>query len=130
MSIKEIYEYIFYKVYKIMDNEVFYYLADVRAASFLIIFKMFLIASFWIYFALLTKTNSQFSLIIAALIIVYFIYLDMILFFKNDRYKTIVEKFDAWPTKKNFVGTLIVWSFLILIVVNMIFAVRLFDAHQ
>lgn len=115
MSIKEIYEYVYYKFYKSMAATTSWGI-DWRASGFLLGFEIIFFFSFVFIYRMINPYNLSpisYELGFIPLGILYAI--DHFTFHSKDQWKSIVEKYDAWPRKKNFRGTLIVWSVVILL---------------
>ena len=123
MKIREMYEYLYYKIYKAMNNEAFPWGADWRACGVLLIVDLLFVYSFVLYYMIF---DMSFNIYITAIIpCVFFAVLHIYLFLYQDRWRSIVEKYDHWPEKKNVQGSLIVWGVIIFVFVHFIFALHI-----
>ena len=127
MSAREIYDYVYYKIYKVMDNEVFHWGASWRASAVLLGLFVILLISLDLYYELITGNYlfpTGYEILVSAGIL-YIV--DYFILYSKKQWKAVIEKYDAWPTKKNFRGTLIVWGAIILVIANFLLAIHLYD---
>jgi hypothetical protein len=126
MKIKRAYHYLYYKIYKSLDTPTnANFLLDWKAAIILDCLGICIGISLLIYYSVFSgnqlnlENNTKFLIFIYIAIIGipnYFI------FQHRDQWKEIVKEFDKLPKDKNKRGGIIVWSVIILIVANLIFA--------
>lgn len=121
---KKAYHYLFYKLYKFSEAAPSRWMSDWKAELAIDILEIFLGFSGVVYYTVYTKqlvdlgNTSLLMLIFIAIVALpnYFI------FHHKDQWKQYVQEFDKWSKSKNMIGALIVWSIVILIVANFIFA--------
>lgn len=125
MTIKEMYQYVYYKIYKSFSNSVFDAWSEWRASGILAIIEIFFIFSLLNYYQIFINRyfvlpgNTIIWVLFLVLILGYLIYIS---FHHTDQWQPIVKKFDAWPKRKNQWGTFIVWFIILLIILNLGFS--------
>ena len=127
VSAKEIYEYVYYKFYKSMIFTTDWG-ADWRASGVFLGFEAILFYSLVMYYWLINRNGHYFpgyELVLIPGAILFTI--DHFLLHSRQQWRVVIEKYDAWPTKKNFRGTLIVWGAIILVIANFLLAIHLYD---
>jgi hypothetical protein len=132
MKIKIAYHYLYYKIYKSLDTPTNgKFLIDWKAELVVDVLGIFIGLSLLNYYTVISGNHvdlgdGKFSLFLYILIIAipnYFI------FHYNAQWKTIIKEFDKLPKRKNKIGGIIVWSFIILIIANLIFSFYLLAAN-
>nr|WP_314499703.1 hypothetical protein [uncultured Chryseobacterium sp.] len=130
--IKKSYYYFFYKVYKSIE-----YTSDLSGGKFfsafktslvMIVLELFLLASILIYYKLFINFNAN---IIGTekqwiIMVILLVLIDYIMFYKKNQWKNIVSEFDNLPTKKNKLGSWIVFLIIISIITNFILSFILY----
>ena len=124
MKIKEMYEYLYYKIYKAMDHEIFPWWAETRTSAFLLFLEVVFFFSVIFYLKLIYPSwnppeGYMWALIPFGVLFV----IDYFTFHSHNQWKIIIHKYDEWPNKKNFKGTIIVWLLIGLIIINFAFAI-------
>jgi len=127
MGLKEMYKYVYYKVYKSMCLATDWG-ADWRASGVLLIIGSLFPYSFFLYYRVFVPNSSpieRFELYLLPGVVLYII--DYFIFHSKEQWKSIIEKYEAWPRKKNFRGTFIVWGCLSLVIINFAISMYLFE---
>lgn len=122
------YEYVYYKIYKLMDASMPGFIPDWRTGALMGMLEVLFIFPFIIYYQVFI--DRYFHLTDSFIIwgILGIIILGILMYFtfwSKDQYKEIITRYDAWPKYKNRWGTLIVCLFIIAIIINFIFAFHL-----
>ncbi|MFP3599470.1 hypothetical protein [Chryseobacterium sp. SIMBA_029] len=127
-KIKKIYYYFFYKIYKsiIYTSESLggEFLTDFKTIVALGALEIWLLLSIGNYYSSITGENRELSIqdpIVFFPLILIFI-LNYFSFINTDVWKKYNEEFDKLPEAKNKRGGIIIWSIIILIIVNLIFS--------
>ena len=123
MSLKKLYYFVFYKLYKFFETSPIRYWSEWKASLMMDIIVGGIITAGGIDYTIITKKGFivfESNTLTWAMII--FIPLCNYLIFNNtDRWRLIITDFDKWPKLKNRVGGIIVWSAIILIFTTNIF---------
>lgn len=119
------YEYVFYKIYKASYDDQYPKWSEWRAGVILVILEIWFIFSLIVYYKVFI--NRYFNLPDNAIVwgLLGAITLGLLLyysFWSKDKYKEIVTRYDAWPKRKNVIGTVIVWVIIFAIVTSLILA--------
>ncbi|GEM_PF-5372009 len=118
---KAIYYYIFYKIHKLFDREIYYCIgASILAKSLLIIVEV------WIVMILLRNCDviksvligNRYLDIILILLIGVIILVNLVLFHEEGEWNFYYEKFDNLPAWKNKIGGVIIWFAIAAILYN------------
>ena len=125
MTIKKIYYYLFYKLYKFFEWAPSRWLSDWKATVALMALEVLFLMSLMVYYKVFTKKDlfSDKSLTIVGITVI--IILSLIKYFAfehRDIWKDYVKEFNKWPARKNKIGTFIVWSIVMLIIANLVFS--------
>ena len=100
--------------------------ASWRASGVLLAFALILLIPFDIYYGFFKRdgilANYGIFIILGILSII-----DRSILHSKGQWKAVIEKYDAWPAKKNFRGTLIVWGAIFLVIANFLLAIHLND---
>lgn len=135
MSIKKLYYYFFYKIYKSIEytSENFggKFLSSFKAGFVMIVLQIWLLLSIGNYYSFITNEDVELSIsmpiiYIPLIIIIGFNYFT--LDFK-DYWIKYFKEFDKLPKEKNKKYGMIVWSIIILIIGNMLFSFYLLFAQ-
>lgn len=126
--LKRAYYYFFYKLYKFWENvsdPKFW--SDWKAGVVIIALEIFLLASIFIYYKVFFNRNihlseSNWDIIIPMLVVVIPNYFA---FVHTDRWKDYIKEFDELPKRSNKIGSWIVFSIVLLVIVNLIFSIYL-----
>lgn len=123
MSIKKVYDYLFYKLYKSLEISSFAFWSDWKASFLMDFLGCCLVFSLSIGYELITKRTpflftSKATIIIFLMPIVVF---NFFMFNHNNKWKAIIKEFDGWPKKKNTIGGVIAWLIFLLIFSSVIF---------
>lgn len=123
MSIKKAYYYLFYKLYKFSEAAPSKWLSDWKAELCIDVLEIFIVASFIYYFDISLGNGNFFYLFFMLAISIP----NYLIFHHKDQWKTIVEEFDTLPKKQNRIGGIIIWSIILLIIINLILSVYYMD---
>lgn len=119
--IKQGYYYLFYKLYKFWDYiSVPKFWSDVKASLSIDLLVLFTIASIFFYLSFENKTLFLTCLILMLFISNYFLLKDVV-------WKDYSDYFDKLPKSKNRNATIIVWSIIVLIIINFIYSIYWMD---
>lgn len=118
MSLKKYYYYLFYKLFKFSEASPSKWLSDWKASLAIDVLELFILVSLIYYFDIPLGNGIPFYLIFIFGISIpnYFI------FHHKNQWKNIIIEFDKFSVKKNKIGGVIVWSFIFLIILNLIFS--------
>jgi hypothetical protein len=124
MSIKKMYYYLFYKIYKLSEAAPSRWLSDWKAGIAIVALEIWLLLSIGVYYTVVTKVRIQLNIKMPIIFVPFLAILlgNYLLFFANDRWKEYAQEFDQWPKAKNRLGSLIVFSLIILIIINLFFS--------
>lgn len=122
--IKSAYNYFFYKLYRSFEGAPSRWLSEWKASLSMDILIVFVLISLSGYYTIFTKKelipDNYYKLVIwiVGLLIASINYF---IFNHRNSWQSIVAKFDRLPNKMNKRGTLVVWSIVLLILLNLIF---------
>jgi hypothetical protein len=122
---KNIYSYIFYKLYKFYEAAPSKWLSDWKALCSLIVLEIWCLITIMVYYKVFTKkdlisdNNLTATCIIVVILLTGFNYS---MFMHQNRWKRDVKKFDAWPAGKNRKGAIFVLLLILLILGNFVFS--------
>ena len=124
MSIKKVYYYLFYKLYKLNENDIFPWVREWKAGLFLDVLIIFILFSGFIYYTIYVNPYVEVPniYIIAGLYIFGVGIPNYFIFHHADRYKEIIEDFDKLPKQKNRIGSWIVGAVVLIVIANLIFS--------
>lgn len=123
MNLKKMYNYLYYKLYKLADSSIFAFWSEWKAYILISLLDLILILSTFIYYNIFINRyiNIDSNIPVYALVgIVGFI--NYMIFYSRDQWKKIVKDFDKLPKKKNIIGGVIVYTFIILVFANLVFS--------
>ena len=126
---KKMYDYLFYKLYKLFEEEQFHWMREWRVFAILCILDWMLYFSLFLYYSISidNSLSTQFeSLRILDYIIIIIAGLNYFHFFYKDQWKKVVKEFEKYPRRNNKIGTFIVYSVIILIILNLIISIFLY----
>jgi uncharacterized protein YjeT (DUF2065 family) len=129
MSIKKMYHYFYYKLYKFSEAAPSRWLSDWKAELVLDVLILLITFPLVVYYTLYTGNiiNFKNEKLIAAL---YFILVggsNFLIFHSKNQWKSIVTEFDKLPKKKNRLGGIVVGAVILFIIVNLILSVYAMD---
>jgi len=129
MSVIEIYYYIFYKIYKLM--EMFKSGAPgnkFRAIMLLTFLEMWFLFSINNYWDVALKQHSTIQLFsFKSIPFIIIILIKWFAFIRNDRWEDYVQEFDQWPNERNKTGTWVVLGLSVLIICSSIISTYLYS---
>ncbi len=124
MILKDAYHYLFYKFYKLFANGPASWLGDWKAELIIDVLLFFVIFSGIIYYTI--YFNPYLNLGDRKYIVLFFVLTicvpNYLIFHHQDQWKGIVKKFDKLPRRKHIIGGVIVYSIVVLVIVNLIVA--------
>ncbi len=125
MKLKEFYSYFYYKLYKLFQVDERDWLSEWKASLLLNVLIFCFLFSILIYYNI--YINQKFNLEISnfkfgLLYMLILAFPNYIIFHYNSRWLNIVRKYDLLSKKTNRLGDWIVYSIVILIILNLIFA--------
>ncbi len=129
MNIKKAYYYFFYKLYKVAMTGAIKSLSNWYALLAIMVLDSWFILSLYNYYTIFFNRYSSLELK-SFKTIIYIILLLIINYFSfayKDKWKVYVAEFDKWPRKRNILGGIIVWSFIVLVIANLVFSFYLFS---
>jgi hypothetical protein len=125
--IKKAYYYFYYKLYKLFQVNERDWLSEFKASLSIDVLFFCLLFSIIMYYNIFI--NRYFSLDIpniklkaGTLYILFILIPNYFIFHHKDQWKAIVKEFEQLPKKKNRLGDWIIYSIVILIIANLIFA--------
>ncbi|UZT97251.1 hypothetical protein ODZ84_18980 [Chryseobacterium fluminis] len=130
MSVKKVYCYFFYKLYKFWDGVSYpKFWSDWKSSLTLDCLIYFIVTSAFIYYKVffnitvhLSENNN--NIFISVIVIVFFNYF---IFHHQDQWKDLITEYDKLPERKNNIGSWIVFGVILLIVGNLIFSFYCLD---
>lgn len=128
MNIKKGYEYLFYKLFRLIEFTSYpKFWSEWKAIAMLIIIEILFLYSLAIFFHYITGINiiSPNIDLPAILIIFSLVWIKYYYFENNDRWKEIVKEFDKLPVKENKRGSIVVSIIIMVLVFNLFFAISL-----
>ncbi|SHG85525.1 hypothetical protein [Chryseobacterium vrystaatense] len=124
MSIKKLYYYLFYKLYKFWDYiSVPKFWSNYKASLSIVILEIFIIISCTNYYNILYNSNSGilsnsgWITIVMLLVVV-----DYYVFHSKDQWNHIIIEFDESCSGKNKIYSILAWGLILLVISNMIFS--------
>lgn len=126
MKIKKAYDYLFYKLYKLFEQEQFHWMREWRVYGIILILEIFFLFSILLYYEILFNNDFNLERNLWFLIIVVIAIINFIYFHSKDQWKKMIKEFDKWSKKKNQKGTIIVYSIILFIIFNLIFSFYLY----
>ena len=128
MMLKDLYKYSFYILYKTNCFSSSWG-ADWRAGGLLMVLTFFLFTSMFLYFGVLFTYEYPMDNIILYMIVfgIIFNIINFRTFFSNNNWRNIIAKYDKWPDNKNILSGSIVCIIMILLFVNFIISMELYD---
>lgn len=125
--IKKAYRYVFYKIYKFSEAAPSRWLSDWKAELVLDVLWIFIAFSLLVYYTIFTGKSvsigdGKFVIILA---IVIFSLPNYLMFHHKSQWKQIVHEFDKLPKRTNRVGGWLVFSVVLIVLINLIFSVYL-----
>lgn len=116
------YYYLFYKLYKMSEAAPSRWASDWKAGVTILVLEMWLIASLTNYYKVFVDRSFQLTkvtLIIAGIILGL---LNCITFVFTDTWKNYVDEFELLPKRKNNIGGWVVFSVVMLIILNVVYS--------
>jgi len=124
MNIKEAYYYIFYRLFRLWrKDENIFLSSQFRAEISLMALEFWFTYSLIFYHSILTKGHNSFipesiRTILFFVPGVLIVGHNLSVFTFSKKWQLYNEHFDEWPRRKNMIGGIIVWIFIILIIAN------------
>ncbi len=125
MNIKEVYHFLFYKIYKFIKNvSVPEFWSEWKAIMLIIILEIALYFSVGMYYSVFINryTTLLDNNFLIGLYLVSTIALNYYFFEHQNKWKLIIEKFDKLIKNKNIIGGWLVLLVIILVVVSLIYS--------
>lgn len=123
MNLKKIYYYLYYKLYKLVDSVFFAFWSEWKAYGLISLLDLLVILSALVYYKVFINRYIHIDSNVPVYMvggIVYFI--NYMIFCSRDQWKKIIKEFDKLPKKKNIIGGIIVYTFIVLIFANLVFS--------
>ncbi|MET3036907.1 hypothetical protein ABXT08_12430 [Chryseobacterium sp. NRRL B-14859] len=133
MSIKKLYYYFFYKIYKAIQYTSAPFgdfLTNFKAGLVMIALEIWSIFSIGIYYSLITNTKIEWSISMSPIYILLIVIIGFNYYSSLDYlniWKDYYNEFERLPKKKNLIGSWIVFGIVLLIVGNLIFSFYCLD---
>ena len=126
---KRAYHYLFYKLYKFSEAAPSRWMSDWKAELAIDVLELFLVFTVFDFYTIYTKkiVNLENTGLCALLYISIIALPNYFIFHHKDQWKHYVQEFDKWPKSKNRIGTLIVWSIIILIITTFFISLYLVE---
>ncbi len=116
------YYYFFYKIYRFWENAPIKFWSHFKTGLTIIFLEIWLVLSFFIYYNFFIDRyfhlNENLFLSLSLILIVF----NFLFFGLSNKWKLYNKEFNQLPKKKNLVGGIIVWSIVILIIINLIYS--------
>jgi hypothetical protein len=125
MKSREVYYYLFYKLYKFWETvSTPKFWSDWKASLSMDVLIYFLVQAFFIYYNVLIDRESDLgeSTIEVILLVGVVSISNYFIFHHKDQWREIVHEFDKWPKEKNKRGNIIAATVIFTIIVNLIFS--------
>lgn len=123
MNITEMYYYLFYKYYRLFQTfKPKGWTADMSAVTVILSLEIAIVFSLYNYYAIITQKHQELEFFSFEILIPFFliIVLKWIAFWRNDKWKDYIFKFDQWSEEENSGGTRAVAWLTILIIGNLV----------
>ena len=124
MTLRKAYYYFFYKFYRFSEAAPSRWWSEWKASfsmDALIVFVLLIAGG---YYSITTKRDMLLGgspKVIIWIVGLSIALINYFIFNHRDKWRSYVEEFDAWPKKKNRIGSIVVWSIVFLIFANLIF---------
>lgn len=103
------------------------FFSSFRASLVIIALEIWFSISIYSYLSIFLSEKINLSITEPSGFIPYAIIVGLNIYFFNssNKWKPYFEEFEKWPKRKNLKGEIIVWSIIVLIIINFIFSVSL-----
>lgn len=109
----------------LFEQEQFHWMREWRVLGAILMIETIFIMTLLIYYKVFIDRNMTIGgghKILEITLVVSLAIFNYLVFYSRDQWRQIVKEFEKWPKKKNQMGTLIVYSIILLIIANLIFA--------
>lgn len=122
-KIKQAYYYFFYKIYKVMlwtSAPFGNFFSDFRASLVIIALEIWFCITIYSYLSIFIGEKISVSITEPSGFIPYVVIVGLNIYFFNSSYKwkPYFEEFENWSKRKNLIGSIIVWSIILFIIIN------------
>jgi hypothetical protein len=124
MDVKKAYYYFFYKIYQVTLTGAIKSLSKFYASLIIMALEFAFLLSLFVYYKIFIdryaalEVKSFKTLVFAIPIFL----LDYFYFIRTDKWKDYIAEFDLWSKRKKRLGSIIVSSIILLIIINLIFS--------
>jgi hypothetical protein len=125
MAIKEIYAYIFYKLYKFSEAAPSKWWSDWKATIAMLALELWVTISLFIYLDVNTNNglpSDGIIVLVGGSIIGALVLIKYLVFYRHDRWKFYVAEFDKLPKRQNRIGSVLVCLLVVLVISNLIYS--------
>lgn len=127
MHFKRFYYFLFYKFFKISEAAPSRWLSDWKAELCVDILGLFVFSSLVLYYRSFIDVNSEIGNGNALLcFFILFSLFNYFIFHHKDKWRVIVQQFEALPIRTNRMMTFSAWLFVSLVIVNFVLSFYLF----
>lgn len=121
------YYYFFYKIYCFWENAPIKFWSHFKTGLTIIFLEIWLVLSLFIYYNIFIDRYFNLDKNLFIFLTLFLIALNFLMFSLSDKWKIYNKEFEQLPKKKNIIGGIIVWSIIILIIINLVFAFYLMN---
>jgi O-antigen/teichoic acid export membrane protein len=125
MDIKDIYPYIFYKLYKFSEAAPSKWWSDWKATVAMIALEVWVSVSFFIYIHVHANKelpSDGVMALVGGIIIGVLVLIKYLMFYRHDRWKLYVAEFDKLSKRQNRIGSIVVLLLVILVISNLMYS--------
>lgn len=133
MTVRKLYSYIFYKLYKFSEAAPSKWWSDWKATIALLTLELWLVISAFVYYAIVAQKGlpGDDTIVLAgSAVIGILVLIKYLIFYRHDRWRTYVSEFDKWSKKQNKTGTILVCLLVFFIIGNLIFSFYLLSQNN
>ena len=126
-KMKNIYFYLYYKLYRSYERGQSVWLSEWKATLTLDFFIYIILSTLFVYYKIFVNRYAKLSVSNFEIFLVLIIsnVLHFLMFHHNDKWKIIIQKFDSLPKKSNVIGGWAIGLLLLLILANFVLALYL-----
>lgn len=119
-SIKRAYYYLFYKLYKFSEAAPSRWLSAFKAGAVVVVLEVCLFLSMMNYYNVFINRNFELNETYAIIIVLIIASFNYYTFAHTDAWKKYAKQFNQLPKRTNFIGSMIVFSIVLVVIANLI----------
>ena len=133
ISLRRAYDYLFYKLYRSFEAAPSKWLSDWKALFVLMVIEIWIFLAALNYFSVLFPSvvlSDQFLVTTALFLVLVLALIKYFGFEHNGRWKTVVRRCDKLPPGQNRRGSYVLWSVILLVLINLVFSFFLLSTQE